>query len=147
LLAAKNGKTLQIQVKGASTTEKDGWWFGYGHCTEAILQYEESMFNRSTSSFYRAEIVVLVSVKSPNDYSCLVLPEKNAEEAAQINLAREYRIKKKNGTPKKPGPVWVSLDWIPPKMTDERKRSFEAERKLLQPYRDRWDVLDESIPS
>jgi hypothetical protein len=61
LLAAKTGKTFQIQVKGA--TEDNGWWFGYGYCTDAIIagkgKEEGRMFNRcSTSSFYKAEIVV-----------------------------------------------------------------------------------------
>ena len=99
LLAAKDGKTWQIQVKGATY---DGWWFGYGYCTEAIIAGkgtgEGRMFNRcSTSSFYRAEIVVLVSVKSPREYSCLVLPVETAEKAAQENLDREYRTLTKKG--------------------------------------------------
>lgn len=149
LLAARDGKTWQIQVKGA--TEDDGWWFGYGYCDEAIVagkgKDEGRMFNRcSNSSFYKAQIVVLVSVKSPKEYSCLVLPEKIAEEAAQTNLDREYRTLKKDGARKRPGPVWVSLDWTP-KTTDARKRSFDAERGLLEPYRDTWGALDASTPS
>jgi len=144
LLAAKTGKTWQIQVKGA--TEDNGWWFGYGYCTDAIIalkgKEEGRMFNRcSTSSFYKAEIVVLVSVKSPRKYSCLVLPVEIAEKAAQVNLDREYRTTKKDGTPKKPGKVWVSPDW-PPKTKDASKeRLFKVERELLVPYRDKWDVL------
>src|ERR1700733_7497215 len=68
LLATRDGKTWQIQVKGA--TEENGWWFGYGYCTEAIIagkgKEEGRMFNRcSPDSFYKAEIVVLVSVKLP----------------------------------------------------------------------------------
>ena len=145
LLAARDGKTWQIQVKGATA---DGWWFGYGYCTEGIIAGQEPMFNRhSTSSFYRAEIVVLVSVKTPKDYSCLVLPVGEAEAAAQKNLDYAYRIPKKDGGPKKPGKVWVSLDWTP-KIRDARKQQpFEDERKLLEPYRDKWDILDASIPS
>jgi hypothetical protein len=105
LPAAKTGKTWQIQVKGA--TEDNGWWFGYGYCTDAIIagkgKEEGRMFNRcSTSSFYKAEIVMLVSVKSPREYSCLVLPVEIAEKASQVNLDREYRTPKKDGTPKKP---------------------------------------------
>ena len=75
----------------------------------------------------------------------MVLPEKIAEEAAQMNLDREYRTKKKDDTAKKPGKMWIS-DWIP-KTTDDRKRSFKAEWELLEPYRDKWDALDASIPS
>jgi hypothetical protein len=151
LLAAKDGKTLQIQVKGA--TEDNGWWFGYGYCTEAIIagkgKEEGRMFNRcSTSSFYRAEIVILVSVKSPREYSCLVLPVETAEKAAQENLDREYRtLTKKDHRPKRPGKVWVSLDYTPKATDDSRERSLKAEQGLLERYRDKWDVLDASIPS
>jgi hypothetical protein len=147
LLAAKDGKTWQIQVKG--TTKRKECQFSYGYSTEATIagkgKDEGRVFNRATSSFYKAEIIVLVSVKSPKEYSCLVLPEKIAEKAAQINLKR-IRMPKKNGMPKKPGKMWVRLDWKPD-ATEERKRLIKAEQELLKPYKDRWDLLDESIPS
>ena len=44
------------------------------------------MFNRH-SSFYKAETVVLVSVKSPSLYCCIILPVDVAEKAAQMTLA------------------------------------------------------------
>lgn len=110
LLAAKDGETWQIQVKGA--TEDRGWWFGYGYCNNAVIDRNERMYNKH-ASFYRAQVVVLVSVKSPNEYDCVVLDVNTAEQAAQINLDREYRTKRKDGGPKMPGPVWISLDHIP----------------------------------
>ena len=138
LLAARDGKTWQIQVKGA--TEEDGWWFGYGFCTDAIIARKEPMFNRcSTSMFYKAEIVALVCVKSPNEYCCLVLPVEIAEKAAQINLDREYRTKRKDGGTKKSGKVWVALDWIPNTKDASRKAFYEDEVKLLKPYNNKWD--------
>ncbi len=96
LLAVKDGKPWQIQVKGS--TDDDGTWFGYGYCTDEIIKGPDTMFNR-TKSFYKAEIVVLVSVKTPKEYSCVVLPVTIAEEAAQINLAREFRTTRKDGQP------------------------------------------------
>src|SRR4051794_27192424 len=36
LLAVGPGRTLQIQVKGATNGPKDRWWVGYGYCTEQI---------------------------------------------------------------------------------------------------------------
>jgi hypothetical protein len=137
LLAVKDGKTWQIQVKGS--TEENGWWISYGYCDESIISNREKrMFNKS-SSFYVARVVVLVSVKSPTAYSCVVLPVKSAEEAAQINLDREYRTPTKHGNPKKPGPVWVSLDYIP--RTDaSRTESFEKEKKILDEYRNKWEI-------
>ena len=88
LLAAKDGQTWQIQVKGA-VQGNDGEWFGYGFCTVKAISREEPIFNKH-SSFYKAEIVVLVSAKSPKEYSCLVLPVEIAEKAAQMNLNRKY---------------------------------------------------------
>lgn len=146
LLAAKDGNTWQIQVKGA-TEGNDGWWFNYGRCNEAIIEHKETrMFNRS-SSFYEAKIVVLVSVKSPIEYCCAVLPVESAEKAVQINLDREYRTRRKDNRPKRPGPVWSSLNWIPERTTDERKDSFKAEQEILQSHRDKWDLFDASISS
>lgn len=112
LLAACEGQTMQIQVKGLTCNDKEGWWFGYGHSSDAVLARTESMFNRSGGSFYKAEVVVLVGVKSPQDYHCLVLPEHIAESAAQMNLDGWARRPKKDGSRHKPGKMWVSLDWI-----------------------------------
>jgi hypothetical protein len=139
LLAAKDGKTWQVQVKGS--TEDGGWWFGYGHSNDGIIAKAEPMFNRSLrAGFYKAQVVVLVSVKSPKEYDALILPVDIAEQAAQINLDRDFRTPRiKDGAPKKSGPVWVSLDWIPRSRVDLRRSFFDAEIKLLTPYRNHWD--------
>jgi hypothetical protein len=64
LLAARDGQTRQIQVKGA-TQDYDGEWFGYGYCNDAIIAKKEPMFNRHASNFYKAQVVVLFSIKTP----------------------------------------------------------------------------------
>ncbi|HEY4359372.1 MAG TPA: hypothetical protein VGN17_00285 [Bryobacteraceae bacterium] len=141
LLAAKDGQTWQIQVKGS--TEENGWWFGYGQCTDLTMAGEEPMFNRHSASkfFYKAEVVVLVSVKSPVDYRCLVLPVDIAEQAAQINLDWAFRTPRlKDGLPKKPGKVWVSVDWVPKTADAAIARLRQSEVDLLTPYRDRWEL-------
>jgi hypothetical protein len=140
LLAVKDGKPWQIQVKGS--TEDQGWWFGYGFCTDEIIKGPGPMFNRcSTKSFYKAEIVVLVSVKAPKEYSCLVLPVAVAEKAAQINLNREFRTTRKDGNPKKPGKVWMSF-FMPPRLSDgDRKASIVDEQELLRPFLDNWSAF------
>jgi len=53
-----------------------------------------------------------------------------------MNLDREYRTRKiRDGGQKKPGPVWISLDY-PPKTKDLIKAaSIEAEIEILKPYR------------
>jgi hypothetical protein len=145
LLAAKDGRTWQIQVKGC--TEEDGWWFGYGFCNEAIIARKESMFNHCTdSAFYKAEIVALVCVKKPNEYSCIVVPVEIAEKAAQMNLDREYRKPRRDGGARRPGRVFVSPEFPPSPKDAPRRSSFEAEAKLLEPYRDNWEMaLNDTI--
>ncbi len=142
LIAVKDGKPWQIQVKGATNTEKDGgWWFQYGYCNDAVIKdRNEPMFNRH-SSFYMADVVVLVAVKSPKDYCCVVLPVQKAEEAAQINLDREYRIPKADGSSKKPAKVWTALDYVPVRTTEARKASFAREQEILIQHRDNWSIL------
>ena len=137
LLAAKAGKTWQIQVKGA--TEDKGWWVNYGFCNDSVISGSKKMFN-GCDSFYEAQVVALVCVKSANEYSCVVLPVAVAEKAAQMNLDRYYRKAKKDGSPKKPGPVYMTLDYNPTNVARD-KASFEAERELLKPFRDNWDLL------
>jgi hypothetical protein len=61
------------------------------HCNDATIANTEPMFNRHPDgSFYKAEIVALVCVKSPNEYRCIVLPVETAEKAAQVNLDRYF---------------------------------------------------------
>jgi Holliday junction resolvase len=135
LLAVSPTSALQFQVKGSANTD-DHWWFGYGHCTPLTIQREnnESMFNRRTS-FYKATHVVLVAVRSPRDYSCIVLPADVAEKAAQLNLDSEYRKRNRNGEQKKAGKVYIEIDPLPnarPGTTERRAK----ERALLESYRD-----------
>ena len=136
LLAARDGKTWQIQVKGS--TEDGSWWFGYGHCTDKVIRRDEPMFNRSTSGFYKAQIVVMACVKSPKEYACLVLPVEVAEKAAQVNLDAYFRGLKKDGTPHKAGKVWVSDNR---KSTDAARQAlFDKEWSQLKDYLDNWDL-------
>jgi hypothetical protein len=83
LIAAGHDKVWQIQVKGATNTQKDKKWVQYGYCTPEIIRSGEPMFNRR-QGFYRADIVVLVAVRSPTEYRCIVLRTKDAERAAQL---------------------------------------------------------------
>lgn len=145
LLAAKDGETWQIQVKGS--TEEDGFWFGYGHATEGMVAGTEPAFNKRSTKFYKAELVVLVSVKSPSEYQCLVLPVDVAERAVQINLEHGLRTTKRDGSPKKPGKIWVALDHPgkPSKPNPKRQALIEEEVKLLTPYRDNWDLPEKRL--
>jgi hypothetical protein len=97
------------------------------------------LFNRR-SSFYKASHVILVAVRCPNIYSCVVLPVAVAEEAAQLNLDRDYRTPTRQGKPKKPSKVWIELEPRPKARTSE---PFTKEREMLASYRDDrgWEHL------
>jgi hypothetical protein len=103
------------------------------------------MFNRVSSSF-RADLAVLVCVKSPREYRCIVLPIDRAEEAAQINLDYAYRTRKKDGTAKKPSVVWTSF-YVPEKTSDEKKQEIRREQDLIRPFEDKWDFDIAVAPS
>jgi hypothetical protein len=141
LLAVSSKNIWQVQVKGATNTEKDrGWWVQYGHCNESVIAGREPMFNR-VSSFYKADVVILVAVKSPKDYTCLVLPVAIAEKSSQINLDRDFRTSTAKGAPKKPHKMWIALDSIPNTKNASRRALFVEELEILKSYRDKWEIL------
>jgi len=139
LIAVGLGRVWQIQVKGATNTAKDGpwWWVEYGFCNQNVISRKGPMFNRK-SSFYKADIVVLVAVRSPKDYCCIVLTVSSAEEAAQLNLDRDYRVPTKRVEPKKPYKVWVGLD---PRPKENSIPLRDTERQILESHRDNWSIL------
>jgi len=137
LLAVKGGKTWQIQVKGS--TWDQGWWFNYGFCTEELIRDEKkSVFNR-VDSFYVAQIVVLICVKSLVEYVCIVLPLSEAERAAQLNL-RLFRMKKSDGSAKQPHKMWCDLNYIP-KTSPQREEILRQQQEIIQKHEKAWDML------
>jgi hypothetical protein len=138
ILAAKDGKTWQIQVKGA--TWENGPWVHYGYCSEEIMAGRKPAFNAKADGFYRAEIVALVCVKSPAEYTCVILPVKQAEKAAQLNLDYAYRTPKRSGAAKKAaGPIWVEIRYVPNTRDQSKRQMMEAEQAILEPYIDNWE--------
>jgi hypothetical protein len=144
LLAASPDQILQVQVKGAANSPAEPWWVEYGFCyNEIIATRNEPMFNRRTS-FYAANVIALVAVRSPKEYSCVVLPVDEAERAAQLNLDRDYRTLTRAGQPKKPHKVWVLLEPRPRARTGDTR--FDEERTILAAHRDErgWAMLLQS---
>jgi hypothetical protein len=129
-----NGNAWQIQVKGSTydtNYPNNGWWFQYGYCTEKhIHDSNEKMFNRHEGSF-KANIVALVCVRSPNEYQCIFLRVEDAEKAAQENLKHSFRMMKSNGFDHKPGKVWFSL-FHTNSRTQEKQDGIERELTLLR---------------
>jgi hypothetical protein len=138
LLAAKDGETWQIQVKGA-TEGGDGWWVNYGYGSQEVIDAQKRMYN-SVESFYRAQIVVLVSVKSASEYRCVVLPVDEAEKAAQLSLDHSYRNTKRDGSKKKPGKVYVSLNYVAKPRDVSRLPLLKAEQAIIMKYLDNWGL-------
>jgi Holliday junction resolvase-like predicted endonuclease len=137
LIAGKNGRTWQIQVKGSTYDKQHGWWFSYGFCTEEhIEKCDVPFFNRRTGAFH-ADIVVHVCVKTPKEYQCVVLPIDVAETAAQTNLAL-FRMKKYDGSGHKPGKVTFRF-YLKKARTPERQKLLDRELELVTPYKDKWD--------
>lgn len=91
--------------------------------------------------FYVADVVILVAVRSPKEYCCVVLPVEVAEQAAQMHLNSGYRKPTRAGTPRKPHKTAIDIDPSP------RARAGDArwadERALLANYRDElgWERL------
>ncbi len=143
LLAVSSDATLQVQVKGSANAGGEHWWVGYGYCTREIIDRinHATMFNRK-SSFYKATHVVLVAVRSPREYSSIVLPIVKAEFAAQLNLDRDYRTPTHSGETKKPNKVWIQLE-PSPKAHAHTIELCRKERRILAEYRDDpgWDCL------
>jgi hypothetical protein len=134
LLAVRDGNPCQIQVKGAANARSKRWWVGYGFCTQEQIDEHVPVFNQH-SSFYRADIVVLVAVRSPREYRCIVLPVKIAEDAAQINLSSYFRLPKADGRPRKPGRIVCFLE----SRQSEKNALRLKERELLLKHENGWD--------
>lgn len=141
LVAAGDKNFWQIQVKGAANKSDERWWVQYGFCTDEIIDRKEPMFNRH-STFYKANLVVLVAIRSPKEYRCVVLPIEAAEEAAQKNLDREYRTLTRKGTRKKPFKVWVYIEPSPRSMR-ESSNVLDEECRILAKHMDNdgWNLL------
>ena len=138
ILAAMGGKTWQIQVKGMTNKPKDRWQIQYGHCNVENISKRAPIFN-SKDSFYVAQYVALVAVKSPSSYRCFILPVGVAEKAAQLNLDRYYRKPKtSDGGVRKPGKVWAMIEKSHRERTQDHL--LDKERKILQEGEDAWNL-------
>ena len=66
--------------------------------------------------------------------------------AAQKNLDRYFRTDKKDGTPHRPGKMWVALDWTPKSRDTSRVDLYKEEQDILKPYLDNWGCLEPRSP-
>lgn len=141
-IASKNGKSHNIQVKGMTNdlNTNSRWRVQYGYCTDKIIRKERPLYNGHSEAALEADVVILLAVNSPSKYRAIVMPVKAAEEAAQINISRYYRQKKRNDDPRKPGKIWVELEAPanPKKLAPEK----DQEREQLLRHEDAWTSID-----
>lgn len=137
ILAARNGKIWQIQVKGATNKISERWWVQYGHCSQEQIDSNAPIFNKHETA-YKAQYVAVVAVRSPSEYRVFLLPVRKAEQAAQLNLSRYYRQARRDGGVRKPGKVWVTVE------AGERDRVqdtlLDKERALLRQGENCWEL-------
>ena len=135
LLAVSTTQTLQVQVKGATNPPKSRWWVGYGHFSAEYIEGETPRWFNRKETFYIANVVVLVAVRSQIEYSCIILPIKVAERAAGL-----HRDNFRERGWWKGGRTHMSLE--PPPRAKETEH-IKNERKLLARYRDElgWNKL------
>lgn len=137
ILASKEGKVWQIQVKGATNTPTGRWWVQYGHCDADIINGKAKVFNRK-KSFYTAQYVALVAVRSPSEYRCFILPVEKAEKVAQLGLDRGYREPRRDGGEHSPGKMWTVVERGQRDRTHDPR--LDKEREILQAGENAWDL-------
>jgi hypothetical protein len=104
----------------------------------ADMLIEGAYVQSSKSSFYEADIVALVAVRSPTEYLCFILPVDVAEKAAQLHLDASFRFRNW-----KPGKTHLTLE---PSPRAKDHPSVIKERELISCYRNErgWARLLES---
>jgi hypothetical protein len=128
LLAVSPRRRLLIQVKGSANSRKDRrWWVGYGFFSDQIVKDSKPIFNRA-KSFYKADFVILVAVRSPKEYSCVILPLHTAKRAAEKHRDGVFRARR---WPR--GKTHMGLE--PPPRAKEHPKVIE-ERAILASHRD-----------
>lgn len=138
-IASKQGKSFNIQVKGTSIalgSTGSRWAVQYGYCDESIVEKGRPFFNSKSDFALKADVIILLSVRSPSEYRAIILPVEKAEEAVQTNISGYYRQLKASGEKRIPNKVWTDLEpSINPRKVNPSK---EKERELLRSFEGKW---------
>jgi Holliday junction resolvase-like predicted endonuclease len=138
-IASKEGNSFNVQVKGTTNPPGARWAVQYGYCDEDIVERRRDFYNGKSEFALKADVVVLLAVKSPSDYRAVVMPVQKAEEAAQMNMDGYYRLPKLGGGKRTPNKVWTDLE--PAAKPRKLNPSKDTERALLNNYIDAWNSL------
>lgn len=140
-IASKGGQSFHVQVKGMSNKPLARWAVQYGYCDEAAVEKRRAFFNGKSDFALKADVVVLLAIKSPADYMAVVLPVGAAEEAVQLNMDGYYRLPKSDGGKRTPSKVWVNLE--PAKNSQMANLPREREQAILRRHVNAWEKLGE----
>lgn len=145
-IASKDGKSYNVQVKGASnliTSQSSRWWVQLGYCDADTIDHRTPLFNGKSDFALKADVIVLVAVKSPSEYRAVVLPIDEAERAAQLNMDGYYRQPKPGGGKRQPGKIWCHLEAAANPRKDKPLK--DQEQALLRKYEGAWDAMSSAI--
>jgi Holliday junction resolvase-like predicted endonuclease len=138
-IATKRGRTINVQVKGMTNAQGKRWTVQYGYCDEAIIKSTSPHFNCRPDAALKADVVVLLAVRSPSDYRAFVMPIDSAEEAAQLNISGYYRQPKGDGGVRQPGKIWLDVEpAATPRKQDKLK---DQERSLILRHENAWEAF------
>lgn len=139
-IASKNGRSFNVQVKATSVKPNKRRAVQYGYCNEELVaDRAKTVFNGRTEAALRADVVVLVGVRSPKDYWAIVLPVDRAEECAQINIEQYYRQTKEDGSRRTPNKIFMELD-VSLRARASVHPEKQRERDILLAHVDAWDL-------
>lgn len=138
-IASKGGKGFNVQVKGATNTPGSRWWVQYGYCDDDVVERRRPLFNGKSDFALKAHVIALIAVKSPSEYLSIVMPVKEAEEAAKMNMDGYYRQPKTGGGKRKPGKIWTDLE--PAANPRKQNPLKDKERAFLRHYEGAWETL------
>jgi hypothetical protein len=130
LVAFKDGRSWQLQVKGTTAIEPPPWGLQFGYTEDAVTAGSLPMYNRKAGP-YIADYIILVSVRSASDYRCFVLPVKTAERLAQNLIDLDYRVKTRDGKIKVSSKVYILVDGRPKERPETTKRYAAVRHALL----------------
>lgn len=136
LIAEKSFGPVYVQVKTSSEKQRLDW-IAAGKCTEGILYNGRPMLN-SVEAERPCDVVVCVTylLADPRRYQCWVFPKDEAEEIFRRQAIAYYSQRKRDGSARKPGPVFIKAE-------GQAQQNVPDDRFLISSFKDAWDILDE----
>ena len=137
LIAEKDGQRKLVQVK-TSGEPKTLNWIAAGKCNEEVLHKSQPMLN-TVPGHPHCEIVMCVTYlrNDPEQFRIWIFPIDQAEHYFSKHAKAYYGAPKRDGSPRKPGPVFIQVGGKRPYpgMPDDREH--------LEKFKNAWHYLDD----